>query len=149
MDAIHRDPPDLFHLGPGDRLAIGDDCEGLQGRLAEAGRPVLHPQKGTQPGRILGFGHELPGPGDADQPVAAPGGFMFPGEFPEHFQDPAGIEALQGPDGFRSPLFGGRATEHIAEFRRRQRLLRGEQQRFEDELQVHRMTAANYANGAE
>src|SRR3984893_9740666 len=84
-------PADLFDLGAGHRLMIGDDGKGLDRRPRQlAGDPSLDPQSGGK----IGCGAKRPAAGEADEVDAAPG-IAF-GELGKQFPDVGTLLEMPG-----------------------------------------------------
>ena len=136
-DGVHVHAANLLHLGARNRLAIGDDGQRLQRRLRQSRRTDFLAHQRLEPRRVFGLRNELPRAGDARKPVAARGGFVFARQLFQRRGQFAVLdfgERLGGGVGILG--FGGR-SEYVAQFLYAQRLLRGEQERFQNEFQFH------------
>ena len=137
-NAVDGDAANLLGFCAGKGLAVGDDGQGFEGGLGEFGRAGFLPDERANPRGVFASGDELPGAGDADQSVAAAGLFVFFGQLFQCLADAfgAGLDERFVLANFFE-LFGSRAAK-VAQFGRRQRFLRGEEDRFYGKTQVHR-----------
>ena len=101
------------------------------------GGRILRPTSALSHGRVFRLGDELPGPGHAGEPVAALGLLVVRGQLFERSGQLALLHLLEPPDGFIALGVLDRGGEHVAEFLQAERLLRREQQRFQNEFQFH------------
>ncbi len=106
--AVDRDAADLFDLRAGDRLAVSDDRQSFQRREGETRGAALVPDEGLDPGGELRLADELPGAGDASQPIAALGLLMLAGQLGQGGRDRVGRSFPQRLDRGVVGLFGGR-----------------------------------------
>lgn len=137
-DAVDGDAANLFGFCAGEGLAVGDDGQGFKGWLGEFWRPGFLADERANPRGVFTSGDELPGAGNADQSVASAGLFVLFGQLLQCLADAFGAgfdERFVLADFFA--LFGSRAAK-VAQFGRRQWFLRGEENGFYDETQVHR-----------
>lgn len=137
-DAVNGDAANLLGLCAGKRLAVGDDGQSFQGGLGEFGGAGFLPDKRANPRGVFASGDELPGAGHADQAVASAGLFVLFGQLLQRLADAfgAGFDQRFVLANFLA-LLGGSAAK-VTQLGRRQWFLRGEEEGFYGETQVHR-----------
>ena len=136
-DAVHAHTPDLLDLGARDRLAVGDDGQRLQRRLGEARRAGFVADQRLEPRRVFRLSHELPRAGHAGQPIAALGCLMVQGQLFQRRRQFSLLHLLEAPGGLIAFGVLDGSGEHVAQFLQAQRLLRGEEDCFQNEFQFH------------
>ncbi len=135
--AIHAHATNLLDLSAGDGLPIRQDGQGFERGLREPRRASFYTHERPHPRGEVRLRDELPRAGHANEPVAALGGLVLLCElrkrrFQVGFLDPAEDAGRLG-----GVVATGSSNQHVPQFFRRERLLRGEQKRFQNEFQFH------------
>ena len=143
QDGVDIDPPDRLDIGLGDRLPVGHDGEGLQGGRAEPLRTAFGEQRPQVTGE-LGACHQPPSCGGFKELQ----GTLGRGEMLAQRID--GLADLLGRNfppmvGDHRRVAGGAGPDRFDQIGQREGLGRGEDQRFNNLIQLHGRDRAGMA----
>ena len=153
---VDRDAADGFDAGAGDGLAVGDDGEGFEGRLAEA-LGLFAGVEGAAPVGVFGAGAEAPAGGAFDDGEGAVVAVVVGDEGVEGTADLdfVGLEKVGDPIGGGFGAFGGVLEvfggffDGIGHLHQGEGFLGGKEEGFDDGDQFHKDEGWQFRRGGE